>query len=174
MKIATPSTGHILISIFLFFSTLDLFLPSFAQKCKVIYEQDSMSHAKCITSLQPPIHSQRTATTPGTSFPTLFGKCVGFWTPHIELINMEGTVRPWAYTLYSLSEGKIYQEVASPLTFSDMWYRPFRLKSCRTAVLTTNWIVPKSTYHTFQVTHKQWSVYSQLVQFPNLIVLGCF
>ena len=37
----------------------------------------------------PPIHSQRTATTPGTLCPTLFEQCVGSLMSHIEFINME-------------------------------------------------------------------------------------
>ena len=37
--------------------------------------------------------TQRTATTPGTSHPTLFEYCVGSLTSHVELLNMEGIVR---------------------------------------------------------------------------------
>ena len=48
-------------------------------------------------SLYPPIHSQRTATTPGTSC------CVGSLASHIELINMEGICEtgPTVYCPYS-------------------------------------------------------------------------
>ena len=59
----------------------------------MIYEQDSMSLARYITSLYPPIHSQRTATTPETSCPTLLDWCVSSLTSHIELINIESIVR---------------------------------------------------------------------------------
>ena len=43
----------------------------------MIYERDSMSYVRYITSLSLPIHSQRTATTPGTSCPILI-KFVSF------------------------------------------------------------------------------------------------
>ena len=45
---------------FFFLFTLDLFLSSFAQECMVIYDLDSMSHVRYITSLYPTIHTQRT------------------------------------------------------------------------------------------------------------------
>ena len=38
----------------------------------------------------PPIHSQRTAITLGTSCPTLLNLCVGSLMSHIELIKMKG------------------------------------------------------------------------------------
>ena len=37
--------------------------------------------------------ARRTATTPVTSRPTLFEKCVGSLTSHIRILNMEGIVR---------------------------------------------------------------------------------
>ena len=43
------------------------FCPVFAQECKVTYEQNSISHVRYITFLYPPIHTQMTATTSGTS-----------------------------------------------------------------------------------------------------------
>ena len=53
-------------------------------------------------------HSQRTATTPGTSCPTLFKWCVGSLTSHIERINMEGICEtrlavysPYLHILYT-------------------------------------------------------------------------
>ena len=48
------------VSVIIFFPLL---LSSFAQKCKVMYKRD-VYHLPV-----PPIHSQRTATTPGTSWP---------------------------------------------------------------------------------------------------------
>ena len=47
-------------------------------------------------------HTQKIATTPGTSCPTLFEKCVGSLTSHIELINMEGICEtgPTVYSPY--------------------------------------------------------------------------
>ena len=36
---------------------------------------------------------RRTATTLGTSRPTLYEQCVGSLTPHVQILNMEGTVR---------------------------------------------------------------------------------
>ena len=41
---------------FLLYLMLDLFLSSFAQKCKVIYAWESMSHMRYITFLYRPIH----------------------------------------------------------------------------------------------------------------------
>ena len=37
--------------------------------------------------------TQRTATTPGTSRPTIFEECVGSLTSHIGVLNMEDIVR---------------------------------------------------------------------------------
>ena len=49
-----------------------------------------------------PIHSQRIATTPGTSCRTLLEWCVGSLTSHIELMNMEGICKtgPAVYSPY--------------------------------------------------------------------------
>ena len=41
----------------------------------------------------PKYDAQRTATTPGSSRPTLFEECEGSLTSHIGILNMEGTVR---------------------------------------------------------------------------------
>ena len=58
----------------------------------------------------PPIYSQRTATTPGTSSPTLLEWCVGSLTSHRELTNMEDicetgptVYRPYPRRLESLT-----------------------------------------------------------------------
>ena len=59
----------------------------------MIHELDYMSLATYITSLYPPIHLQRTATTLGISCTSLLEWCVGSLTSHIDLINMEGIVR---------------------------------------------------------------------------------
>ena len=45
------------------------------------------------TLSRPHLLERRTATTPGTSRPTLFEYCVGSLTFHVEILNMEGTLR---------------------------------------------------------------------------------
>ena len=52
--------------------------------------------------LYPSINSQRTATTLGTSFPTLLKWCVGYLTSNMELMDMEGicTMGPKVYSPY--------------------------------------------------------------------------
>ena len=49
-----------------------------------------------------PIYSERTATTPGTSSPTLLEYCVGSLTSHRELMNMEDICEtgPTVYSPY--------------------------------------------------------------------------
>ena len=43
---------------------------AFAQKCKVRYKRDPIPMQGISPSLSPPVQSQKTATTPGTSCPT--------------------------------------------------------------------------------------------------------
>ena len=76
-------------------------------KCKVIRERDTKSLARHTPffSTHPYRETQRPATTPGTSCPALFEKCVGSLTSHNDHIYEHGRYL-WdgTYGLSSLSE----------------------------------------------------------------------
>ena len=81
--------------------------------------------------LYPPIFSQRTSTTSGTSCATLFEWCVGSLTSHIELMNVEGICEmgpavysPYPRRLESLTTCSCNYK---GITFSSVILRPWVL-----------------------------------------------